>query len=470
MNKHLYDEAVARVRSYNARELEEAGFLNMDRQFFPAVHYPPITMYPDITQEELFSGYTLPDDKRFDLYVHFPFCAKCCNFCHYPVFTGASPAEKDVYIEALEKDIAAYMRILGVSRLAPRAILIGGGTPTYLSPDQLKRFLEMFGRRVDLGTATQFSYDVDPVTLLGPSGNERLRVLKDYGVHRLTIGVQSFDNVLLRAMNRHHNARAGADAVKAAKKAGFKVNVDFIYGYVGQTAESWADSMELAAALEPDEIQVYRLKFIPYGDHDGAIKNEFPRARQDYFERTMLMKSLTISILENGGYKENLRRVFSRTPQDYSHYAHNGCCGLRDQIGFGLTAYSSMRDRFGLNAMDLEDYYRRVNSGRMGLTRGLVRGKDDQERWAFILPLKNRKVVKRFFKRVTGSAAEDIFKDKLVRLKRFDLVSESDTAISLTDKGVFFADDVCHQFYSPQYVPFPRESYGSGILSPFNNP
>ena len=469
MLKQLYDEAASRLLSFNVKELEETGFLSLNKQFFPSVHYPPITMYQPISQEQLFGGYNLPFDKRFDVYVHIPFCMKYCSYCHYPVIVGDVPEEKDRYLLALEKDMDLYLRLLGISKIEPRSILVGGGTPTYLSPEQLRRFLEFLGRRVNLPASTQFSYDVDPVSLLGPKGADRLSVLKEYGVHRLTIGVQSLDNVVLKEMNRHHNARAAVDAVRRAKAAGFKVNVEFIYGYPGQSVDSWITTLEQSLQLEADEIQIYRLKFIPYGDHNGVIQSNIPGDPGGYFERTMLMKSLAVSILENGGYFENIRRVFSRTRQDYSHYAHNQCCNLFDQLGFGLTAFSSLRDRFGLNALDLADYYRRIDSGRLPLTRGMVRGKADQCSWAFVLPLKNRQVYKKYFFGMTGMQVEDIFKDKIERLKRFDLLREDPAGVALTARGGFFADEVCHQFHQPEYIPFPKSSYKPGPLSPHNN-
>ena len=99
-----------------------------------------------------------------------------------------------------------------------------------------------------------------------------------------------------------------------------------------------------------------------------------------------MMKQLAISILDRNGYHENLRRVFTREKKDFSLYAHDQCCMLYDQIGFGLTAFSSLRDRFGLNTQDFDEYYAMIAQGRLPLNRGLVRSKEDQIRWAIILP------------------------------------------------------------------------------------
>ncbi|MHB9138621.1 MAG: coproporphyrinogen-III oxidase family protein, partial [Victivallaceae bacterium] len=127
------------------RMLKEAGFINQSGDFFPSVHYPPITMYQSISQEELFQSYRMPSDELFDIYAHIPFCQQRCIFCHYPVKLGDHyELEKDHYLSALEKEMDIYMGVLGLDKIKARSILIGGGTPTYLSAAQLRRFLDFF--------------------------------------------------------------------------------------------------------------------------------------------------------------------------------------------------------------------------------------------------------------------------------------------------------------------------------------
>ena len=453
------------------KELQDAGLICRDGEFFPTVHYPPITMYPPLSEEDLFKGYRNPSDNLFVIYVHIPFCMKYCVFCHYPVKIGSSSEEKDYYLDMLEKEIDIYTKRLGLESIRARSILVGGGTPTYLTPAQLKRFLSSFTSRVDLSNCTQFSYDVDPVTLLGPEGKERLEIMKTFGVDRLTIGVQSFDDEMLKKMNRPHNAQEAVSAIQQAKEAGFKINIEFIYGYPGQTLETWIETMEKAVSLGIEEIQNYRLKVIPYGDHNGFILKEVTQDRKDLpsLEQTMIMKRVAILILSQNGYKENLIRVFSRNSEDFSHYANDQCCNLVDQIGFGLTAFSSLRDRFGLNTQDFTEYYSLINQGRLPLNRGLVRNKDDQLRWAIILPLKNRKVYKNYFRKITGVSLNEVFRNKIEKLKEFGLLYEDDKVLAPTERGRLFADEVCQAFFHPDYMPFPRTAYAHGRLYPYDD-
>ena len=186
--------------------------------------------------------------------------------------------EKDRYLAALEKEMDLYLRQLGIDRIQPRSILVGGGTPTFLTPVQFRHFLESFNKRVDLMASSQFSYDVDPNTLIGPDGEERLRMMRDFGVHRLTIGIQSLNPEVLRLINRHHGRNEALEAIEASKKAGFQVNIEFIFGYPGQTLENWAEVVDEACRLDVEEIQLYRLKVEAYGDYQGPSNKCWKRS------------------------------------------------------------------------------------------------------------------------------------------------------------------------------------------------
>lgn len=462
----------SRQRFQDLHRLQKAGLICKSGDFFPSVHYPPITMYPPITEEELFAGYTTPTDGLLDVYAHIPFCEKKCVFCHYPVKLGQQSAEKDRYLDALEKEMDLYLRRLGLDRIKARSILVGGGTPTFLSLKQLRRFLDSFVARVDVSTCTQFNYDVDPVTLIRPEGEERLRMMRDYGVDRLTIGIQSLNDDILKMMNRHHDVAEALLSIENAQKFGYQVDIEFIFGYPGETFDNWIDVVEKAVSLGVEEIQLYRLKVEAYGDYQAKIKAVRERGLQAFpsVEESIMMKQIAIDILNANGYHENLRRVYTKERKYYSHYADNQCCGLLDQVGFGLTAFSSLRDRFGLNTQSFEDYYQTISEGKLPLNRGLVRSQEEQMRWGIILPLKNRCVWKKYYSEVTGGVSlDEVFRPKIEALKSFGLLVEDDEKIELTKLGAFFADEVAQQFHNPDCIPYPRDAYEQGPLYPYNN-
>ena len=223
--------------------------------------------------------------------------------------------------------------------------------------------------------------------------------------------------------------------------------------------------------LDVEEIQLYRLKVEAYGDYQGPIKTYIVNhpERCPGLDDTIVMKQLAIDILAGHGYHENLRRVYTREREHYSHYAHNQCCVLYDEIGLGLTAFSSLRDRFGLNTQNFDEYYKKIGDGELPINRGYVRTREDQMRWAIILPLKNREVRKSLFARRTGASLDQVFRKKIENLKQYGLLRENEKELALTTLGTFFADEVAESFNAPPYIPNPRSAYADGPLNPYED-
>jgi oxygen-independent coproporphyrinogen III oxidase len=465
----LIQRALERVADFN--RFREEGLICRDGDFFPSVHYPPITMYDQTNEEELFRDYKLPPDGKLDVYAHIPFCKQRCIFCHYPVMLGKKQAEMDQYLVALEKEMDIYMARLGIDKIKVRSILVGGGTPSYLSPEQLKHFLKFFTKRLDMSEVEQFNWDVDPSTLVGDIGLERLKILRDFGSDRLTLGIQSLDPRVLKIMNRPHDKQVALEAIENSQNTGYQVNIEFIFGHPGETIQNWIDVMKEAVTLGTEEIQLYRLKIEAYGDYQGPIKNYIEKRPDEVVsnEETIMMKQLAIDILAENGYHENLRRVFTKERKHYSCYAHNQCCELFDEVGFGLTAFSSLRDRFVLNTENFGEYYKMIEAGKLPLNRGKRRDRDAQMRWAIVLPIKNRDVYKSTFKEVSGESLDHVFRTKIERLKSYGLLREDDATLGLTPYGAFFADEIAQQFHAEEHIPYSRDEYADGPLNPYND-
>ncbi|MBQ4647327.1 MAG: radical SAM protein [Candidatus Gastranaerophilales bacterium] len=462
---------LAQNRKNDFFEMQKLGLHCNSGEFIPAgVHYPPITHYPDIEYKKMYENYIPPKDGLIDLYVHFPFCSKCCIFCHYPSQYNDSKENKDKYLNALEKEFQISLNNLGLKQFKTRSILIGGGTPTDLSSKQLEKFLKFFTKYTDLSNNPQFNYDVSPHTLIGNEGLERLKILKDYGVNRLTIGVQSMDDNVLKIMNRPHDKIQAIESIENSMNMGFQTNIEFIYGHPGQTLESWYEELKQIVQIETHEYQFYRLKIDAYGDQQGNIK-QFKNNHSSLFPKpqdTIMMKQMVFDYLKTFGIQENLRRVFTKDKKYISKYAYNQCCMQYDQIGLGLTAFSSLRDRFVLNTQNLNEYYSRIENNLLPFNRGYVRDKIAQQRWAIILPLKNWNISKNRFQQTTGEKIENTqFYPIIQKLKEYDLINEDDRKIFLTAKGGFFSDEVVGLFYEKKFIPKPKEFFNEGPLNPY---
>ncbi|MBO4907539.1 MAG: radical SAM protein [Bacteroidaceae bacterium] len=464
--------ALSTPRWQEFQEYQRLGLIPRHGDFSPAgVHYPPITNYPPIPPEEAYRDFHELETRKFDVYVHIPFCHRRCLFCHYPSHYHCSESEKDIYLDHLEMEMRNWLSFRGIERIKSRTILMGGGTPTDLSPSQLKRFLTFFTKYVDITSCPQFNWDVDPSTLVGEDGLERLRIIKDYQGDRLTIGIQSLNDAVLRKMNRSHDVAVAKESIQNCLNMGFKVNIEFIYGHPGETLQNWIDVMEEACSLGTDEIQLYRLKIEPYGDQEGTIK-KFSAYHEDELisvEDTIRMKEISDLILADHGYQENLRRVFTKNRKNISLYAYNQCCRLKDEVGFGLSAFSSLNDRFMINTPDFAEYYQRTEQGMIAANRCLIRNADQQARWSTILPLKNYFIDKQLFQRLNqGADVSQLFRRQFDLLLQYGLITEDDKRVELTPTGAFYSDEIVHLFYEPQHQSFPRKDFMEGSLNPFN--
>jgi oxygen-independent coproporphyrinogen-3 oxidase len=468
------ERAKAMVKTFAPEELEKLGLIPMHENYSPSIHYPPIYAYPPMTEEEYFKDIKTSQDGLFVIYAHIPFCINRCTFCHFAVCVGASSEEKDAYLSALEKEMDTHMKRLGVGKLRARSILVGGGTPTDISCEQLERFLRSFTSRIDMSSCSQFSYDVDPTTLLGDEGLKKLKIMRSFGVDRITIGIQSFKDDVLARMNRAHDSKEAVQAVEQGRKAGLEdICIELIYGYPGDTVESWIDDMEKAVTLGVEEIQVYRLRVKPYGPHVGAIMRQHEKGHEGFTEvkNIRLMKALGTVIAADNGYKESLTRVFSRDPKYISRYGQDFSCFLHDLIGLGLSSWSGHARTMGWNVReDIKEYQALANAGKVPIVEGRVRTDDEEKRRSIVMPMKCwGKVIKKVYKNRTGSLPEDFFGDKIGKLVKHALITNDADKLELTPRGRFFADEVCEFFYRPEYLPFSEEMYAKGELDPHNN-
>jgi oxygen-independent coproporphyrinogen-3 oxidase len=298
--------------------------------------------------------------------------------------------------------------------------------------------------------------------------------MKDHGVTRLTIGLQSLNDDILKLMNRPHKSDWAIQSVYKSLDYGFDVNIEFIFGHPGETLDNWTDIMAKAIELPMNEIQIYRLKVQAYGDRQGVINRRKRGSGLDDipdFKNTMMMKSIAEEMMMNHGFQETLRRVFSRDPKVYSHYAYNQCCAQFDQVGFGLSGFSSYRDRFDINSYQFDEYYGLIDEGKLPITRAYKHTEDDHIRQKIVLPLKNQVINKRrFTKNSGGYHIEDMFKKKIAALKEYGLLEENEKEIKLTsDLGRFVADEVCECFNSDEFKPFTKDRYADGPLNPYND-
>jgi oxygen-independent coproporphyrinogen-3 oxidase len=260
-------ELVAReekIRSFNIEELLQGS--SAGRKLFPRHLLHAHHQVSGSGTGGIFRNFTYDEAHRNSVYFHIPFCPRRCAYCHWVVSVGNPPEERDRYLDAMMKEVRIYKGILGARTISPTSMLIGGGTPSMLSPAQTERFLRSVAEEFDLGKCRQITCEIEPTTILGDEGKAKLLALKKGGVNRISLGVQSFDDGILRSTGRLHGSQDVRDAIRAIREAGFEsLSIDLIYGYPGSTLEKWEETLMTAASLGIDAYPLYRLRIVPHG-------------------------------------------------------------------------------------------------------------------------------------------------------------------------------------------------------------
>jgi oxygen-independent coproporphyrinogen III oxidase len=299
--------------------------------------YPHKTAYRPLAPKPLLADVWRGEERdALSFYTHVPFCEVRCGFCNLFTRTGAPESLTVAYLDALERQAIAVRAALDESGSAPRFAnaAIGGGTPTYLSPDELSRLFDIAEKVMGVGLgAVPLSVEASPAT----ATPDRLAVLAERGTTRLSLGVQSFDDAEARSAVRPQKAADVFAALDAVRVAGIPVlNVDLIYGIDGQTRESWLGSLRTALRWTPEEIYLYPLYVRPLtglGRLNLGHDAEWDAQRLDLYRsgRDLLLES---------GYEQVSMRMFRRLDAPVVDGGEDYACQTDGMIGLGCGARS----------------------------------------------------------------------------------------------------------------------------------
>ena len=302
-----------------------------------AYAYPHKTAYrPLPARPGLRQVWASEDRSSLFLYLHVPFCEMRCGFCNLFTQSGAPEGLTGSYLDALDRQAQAAAEAINPASFA--SVAFGGGTPTYLTAAELSRLCDVASRFADL-TAIPFSAETSPATATA----DRLAVLKDRGVTRLSIGVQSFLDSEAHAAGRPQKRSEVDAALNAIRSAGFgTLNIDLIYGIPGQTHRTWQQSLSEALTWSPEEIYLYPLYVRPLtglGRRARADAASADAARADPADQRLSLYRLGRDHLMASGYEQVSMRMFRRGPAP-SAGTSQYCCQADGMLGLGCGARS----------------------------------------------------------------------------------------------------------------------------------
>ena len=324
------------------------------------------------------------------IYVHIPFCESLCYYCACNKIITKHHDRADVYLRYLSREIDLHTAHCGIGQTVSQ-IHFGGGTPTFLSDDGLRELMGMLRSNFTLVPGGEYSIEVDPRTV----DASRLALLHELGFNRLSFGVQDFDPEVQKAVHRIQPAEQVFALVESARSIGFdSINVDLIYGLPKQTPDSFDRTLAQVAQLRPDRIALYAYAHLPdrFKPQRRIIWADLPMASSK-----VAMLSRSLEAFSSAGYvyvgmdhfalPEDALAIAKRQGRlhrNFQGYSTQPDCDL---IGLGVSAIGRVGATYSQNAKTLDDYYDRLNQGRLPVVRGLALTRDDLVRRAVIMAL-----------------------------------------------------------------------------------
>jgi oxygen-independent coproporphyrinogen III oxidase len=403
-----------------------------------------IHTYPFKYQYYDYDDYFAPESSV--LYLHVPFCIKKCGFCDYTVYINRSEDAREQYVQALEQEVRAFPQHGVFPRFSVDAVYFGGGTPGILEAGQLIRLLDACRETFDLAPEAEICLEFDPPTVTA----EKVRALGEAGFNRFSVGVQAFDDDLLRMCNRSHDVATAERAYEIIRGEGFShVNLDLIFPLPNLTFDVWKHAVDRAIELEPGCLTTYGLEIWPKTSfHHGIVNNELTLPAPEEEQR---MYAYAIDALDAAGFQRTSSTGYhhpERSPQ-YSRFLEY-YWRTWPMIGFGVSSKSVIHNRLFTNVKGLKQYYELVGQGRIPMDFATHLTKNQEMRRVVIRGLKMCTVSRSGFEARFGVDIDLVFGAELMELFAEELLAEDGDEIVLTRKGQIFSTNVYERFYTDE--------------------
>ena len=324
------------------------------------------------------------------LYFHLPFCESLCWFCGCNKVITTDTARADLYLDALEREVALFPADEARGREVVQ-LHFGGGTPNFLSPKQIARLGKMLRRHFVFAADAEYSVELDP----RPLTRDHVRAFRDLGMRRASFGIQDVNETVQKAVHRVQSEECNRNAFEWLRGEGFQsVNVDLIYGLPGQTPETYAETLERVLSYDPDRFAVFSYAHVPWMVPSQKI---LERARLPEAETKLALLKLVIETLTGAGYDfigmdhfakpgdELVKALATRTLQrNFQGYSTRGGTEIR---GFGVSSISQTARTYRQNHKTLEKYYESLAAGRLPVERGIELTDEDLLRRHVIMRL-----------------------------------------------------------------------------------
>ncbi len=300
-----------------------------------------------------------------NIYVHIPFCAQQCSYCYYRTVTGSRKSEMDRYVDALCKEIEQSSERFGLRERPISSIYFGGGTPTLLDEKSLSKITETLHKylKLDSNNMLEFTVEGEPVTVI----KKKADALKKLGANRISMGVQSLCDDVLKLSNRQDTEEKVTRAIGFAQETGAAVNIDLMSGLAGESMETWQYTVKRALETGVESITVYKTELYANTQYFKDLRNEKITLPND--EEEIEFMRYAMDQFANANYLPWCFFTFTKNG-NYQHVHATRIWEGEDYFPFGVSAFGRLGSFLFQNTNDVSNYVEQMERGETPIVRG----------------------------------------------------------------------------------------------------
>ena len=383
------------------------------------------------------------------LYYHVPFCRKRCHFCYFRVYTDKNSADVRRYLDATMAELQAYAESPYLAGRKPKFVYFGGGTPSYLSAQQLTELTDRMKALIPWDEAEEVTFECEPGTLT----EKKIQAIRDFGVTRLSLGIENFSDHILETNGRAHRSAEVFRAFQWARDAGIEnINIDLIAGMLEETDENWSDCIDQVLDLSPDCVTIYQME-VPFNTtlYQGMKKEGKLTAPVADWPTKRRWVAQAFARLEEAGYSVTSTCTAVKNPEKTKFLYRDQLWGGADMVALGVASFGHLGGIHYQNLTHFEEYCSTVERGDSVLRRALLTTEEERFIREFILQWKLGIVRPSYFKEKFGIDLSSRYGEIFKHWKSKGILQEGPDRLSLSREALLRVDSLLHQFFLPQH-------------------
>ena len=412
-------------------------------------NYPPFSFWndEDVPCVSSLINSPSPGNAPLGVYYHVPFCRKRCHFCYFKVYTDKNSNDIRRYLSATMEELKSYADKPYFKGRKPKFVYFGGGTPSYLSAKQLIELTDEMKKILPWDEAEEVTFECEPGTL----SEKKLEVIKEFGVTRLSLGVENFNDHILEVNGRAHRSKQVFRAYEFARGLGFdNINIDLIAGMLEENDENWTECVDRVVDLSPDCVTIYQME-VPFNTgifkamkEEGKLSApvaDWPTKRRWVSE--------AYAKLEEAGYTVTSAYTAVKNPDSTKFIYRDRLWAGADMIGVGVSSFGHLGGIHYQNLTNIDSFCDSVEAKKAPVRRALMTNEEERFIRELILQWKLGRVNKDYFLKKFGISISERYSSILSQWEeRGDLREEGDYLV-LSRDALLRIDSMLQGFFLP---------------------